>query len=72
MKSNIIALIFTFLSCLQAVAQVTISGKVTDDADAPIEFATVRVMGTAIGTNTQKLGFFFKQQLLLLSFDYIY
>ena len=56
MKSNIIALIFTFLSCLQAVAQVTISGKVTDDADAPIEFATVRVMGTAIGTNTNLKG----------------
>ncbi|MBD5207921.1 MAG: TonB-dependent receptor [Bacteroidales bacterium] len=33
-----------------------ISGKVIDNADQPIEFGTVRIAGTAIGTNTDLKG----------------
>lgn len=35
---------------------VKISGKVTDEEDKPIEFATVRIAGKAIGTNTDLEG----------------
>ena len=37
-------------------AQVKLSGKVTDDGGRPIEFASVRIDGTAIGTNTDTEG----------------
>ena len=50
MKQYIIALLFALVCALSAMAQVEISGKITDDKDNPIEFATVRVQGTAIGT----------------------
>ena len=46
--------VFTFLS---AVAEnVKISGRVRDNEDKPLEFATVRIGGTAIGTNTDLNG----------------
>ena len=48
-----------FLSCLGVNAladNVKISGKVRDQQDKPIEFATVRIAGTAIGTNTNLQG----------------
>ena len=35
---------------------VKISGKVIDGEDKPVEFATIRVAGTAIGTNTNLQG----------------
>ncbi len=35
---------------------VTISGKVVDGEDKPVEFATIRVGGTAIGTNSDLKG----------------
>lgn len=35
---------------------VKISGKVSDNEDKPIEFGTVRIAGTAIGTNTDLKG----------------
>ena len=35
-----------------AQAQVKIHGKVTDADNSPMEFVTVRVAGTAIGTTT--------------------
>ncbi len=35
---------------------VKISGKITDQEDKPIEFATVRIGGTAVGTNTDLEG----------------
>ena len=38
------------------VAQVKISGKVSDEAGNPIEFASVRIASTAIGTNTDTKG----------------
>lgn len=37
---------------MPVMAQVTIHGKVVDQDNAPVEFATVRIAGTAIGTNT--------------------
>lgn len=54
--------ILPILLCLMAVlgtaAQVKITGKVIDDAGQPIEFATVRVLGTTIGVNTNEKGFY--------------
>lgn len=49
-----IYLLFTAIAVtlLQSVAQVKIHGKVTDAENSPIEFVTVRIDGTAIGTNT--------------------
>lgn len=41
---------------MSAAAQVKITGKVVDDAGQPIEFATVRILGTAIGVNTNEKG----------------
>lgn len=41
---------------MSAIAQVKISGVVSDDGGKPIEFASVRVAGTAIGTNTDIKG----------------
>lgn len=37
-------------------AEINISGKVTDSESQPIEFASVRVAGTAIGANTDEKG----------------
>ena len=56
MKSYIIALFMVVSAALMVDAQVKISGKVTDDKDSPIEFATIRVGGTAIGTNSNLKG----------------
>ena len=47
-------MIFTVLG-LNA-ENVKISGKVIDNEDKPIEFGTVRVAGTALGTNTNLKG----------------
>ncbi len=44
------------VAAASGVAQVKISGKVSDDAGNPIEFASVRIAGTAIGTNTDTKG----------------
>ena len=56
---NIIRLIYILLLlpfAATAFAQVSISGKVTDSENAPIEFATVRIAGTAIGAMTDLAG----------------
>lgn len=45
-------LAFICVLALGAGAQVKIHGKVIDSADSPLEFVTVRIDGTAIGTNT--------------------
>lgn len=42
--------------CLGRGENVKISGKVIDGEDKPVEFATVRIGGTAIGTNTDLEG----------------
>lgn len=52
--TGIIIVIFTVLG-LHA-ENVKISGKVIDNEDKPIEFGTVRVAGTALGTNTNLKG----------------
>lgn len=43
-------------SLLVHAAQVNIKGKVTDTESRPVEFAAVRVAGTAIGANTDAAG----------------
>lgn len=40
------------LSPFYALSQVNIHGKVTDQSNKPVEFATVKIAGTAIGTTT--------------------
>ena len=54
LKFNKIYILFAafVLAVLPAVAQVKIHGKVIDAQDSPLEFVTVRIDGTAIGTNT--------------------
>ena len=37
---------------------VRISGKVVDSDDSPVEFATVRIANSAIGTNTDLKGYY--------------
>ena len=50
-------LLFTlFLSLSIYADNVIISGKVIDEKDKPVEFATVRIAGSAIGTNTDLQG----------------
>lgn len=53
MKKIAFVLLLTVCALLPAVAQnVKISGKILDQEDKPIEFGTVRIAGTAVGTNT--------------------
>jgi hypothetical protein len=47
---------FCLFMALPLSAQVKISGKVTDEKNDPIEFATVRIAGTAIGVSTDTKG----------------
>lgn len=54
-KSLYIFLLLAILPFL-AMAKVNISGKVTDAENQPIEFATIRIDGTAIGTMTKMDG----------------
>lgn len=50
-------LIVLLVGIIPAAAQnVKISGKIRDQEDKPIEFATVRIGGTAVGTNTNLEG----------------
>lgn len=56
MKSYILLLFTILFTALTSLSQIKISGKVTDDKDSPIEFATIRVHGTAIGTNSNLKG----------------
>lgn len=61
MKNAILFIFCIMLSSgiFSAVADnVKISGKVIDSEDQPVEFATVRVAGTAIGTNTDLKGLY--------------
>ena len=48
----IFALLLAILAIPSLIAQVKIHGKVIDADNEPLEFATVRIAGTAIGTNT--------------------
>ena len=54
--------IYLLLACCLcasiAFSQVKITGNVVDAAGEPIEFATVRLLGTAVGTNTDTKGLY--------------
>ncbi len=54
MTMNLRTILYLILILLPSIvhSQVKISGKVTDSDNNPIEFATVRVVGTAIGQTT--------------------
>lgn len=52
MMKFVYAFILIIVSAAAAMAQVNIHGKVTDTEGQPMEFVTVRIGGTAIGTNT--------------------
>lgn len=57
MNIKTIILVLTAAVSLAAYADnVRISGKVVDAGDQPVEFATVKVAGSAIGTNTDLKG----------------
>ena len=50
--------IFLAMAVNVIAENVRISGKVVDGEDKPIEFATVRIAGTAVGTNTDLQGLY--------------
>lgn len=59
MKNTILSIIVLLAALLPHslfAENVKISGKVVDSEDKPVEFATVRVAGTAVGTNTDLKG----------------
>lgn len=56
MKKLLIATIILICGINVYADNVKISGKITDSDDNPVEFATVRVAGTSIGTNTNLEG----------------
>lgn len=56
MKKFLIYILFFFCFFSLRAENVLISGKVIDEKDQPVEFATVRINGTAIGTNTDLKG----------------
>ena len=49
---KLIAIIYLLAVSAEVFAQVKIHGRVIDADDSPLEFVTVRIDGTAIGTNT--------------------
>ncbi|MCM1355070.1 MAG: TonB-dependent receptor [Staphylococcus sp.] len=51
-RHTIFLLFISPLLALIGIAQVKIHGKITDAAGEPIEFATIRIAGTAIGTTS--------------------
>ena len=55
-KTYIIVLAMAIAVALPVNAKIKISGKVTDETNNPIEFATVRIQGTALGTATNDKG----------------
>ena len=60
MKSQlrILSLVACLVCAITVFSQVKITGKVVDAAGEPIEFATVRLLGTAVGTNTDTKGLY--------------
>lgn len=58
MKMRILIFVLTLFAGISAAMaeNVRISGKVVDSEDKPVEFATVRIANTAIGTNTSLKG----------------
>ena len=58
LQLRIISLLACLLCANAAFSQVKITGKVVDNVGQPIEFATIRILGTAIGTNTDTKGMY--------------
>ncbi len=58
MNKKILIALLCMASALCTLAQVKIMGKVVDESGQPIEFATVRVVGTQVGVNTDNKGFY--------------
>ncbi len=52
----ILSTILSLIAICTSAENVRISGKVVDGEDKPIEFGTVQIKGTAIGTNTDLEG----------------
>ena len=51
LHSRILMLLACLACATLAFSQVKITGTVVDATGQPIEFATVRLLGTAVGTN---------------------
>lgn len=59
LRALLIIVLVTLLPASAAFADnVKISGKVVDNEDKPVEFATVRIAGTSVGTNTDLKGMY--------------
>ncbi|MBO6251729.1 MAG: carboxypeptidase-like regulatory domain-containing protein [Muribaculaceae bacterium] len=58
MTRNLLTAFVCMLCALGMAAQVKITGKVVDESGQPIEFATVRVLGTQVGVNTDTKGLY--------------
>ena len=56
LHSRILMLLACLACATLAFSQVKITGTVVDATGQPIEFATVRLLGTAVGTNTDTKG----------------
>lgn len=56
MRHLLFSIIFALLTVVAAHSAVTLTGKVSDEGNRPVEFATVSVDGTGIGTVTGTKG----------------
>lgn len=57
MKSQVLHILISIFFALPVMADnVKISGKITDNDNKPVEFATIRIEGTSIGTNSDLKG----------------
>ncbi len=73
MKRTLLFLITSIICSLWLqAANVRISGKVVDSADQPVEFATVRMANSAIGTNTDLKGMYTIQMAQKDTIEMIY
>lgn len=51
-----ICLVFAVLGAVSALAAVKITGQITDENNEPLEFATIKIAGTALGTTSDLEG----------------
>ena len=58
LKKSLVPVLLACCTLCVAAANVVISGRVIDHEEKPIEFATVRIEGKAIGTNTDLKGYY--------------
>lgn len=57
-KSHLLLVLVCLMTAISTLAQVRITGKIVDEAGQPIEFATIRILGTAIGVNSDNKGLY--------------